>query len=418
MSKTLLKIRIMATKQFNHTDWVEYATQRMYGIDDAVIALGYAWQAHRNIILHGPPGYGKSLLAEMMGDYLTENDLIESGVYIRSMTSQTTIEDLYGGIDLLTYRDSGELKYLLQYSFANYEYVILEEFGDAMLEVLASLKDSLTSGFVRLGTTMFQVKTLSICACTNYNRNELIDSLSSAGIFERFPLDVEVKWNSNTFEDYFSMLQRSPLKQHTYECKFVAKAVELAIAARNAIPSPRTAYMAAEDMVTTCSHKILKYYFELGLVVDQVHEQLKVLRRRELSDTMLKMLNEIEEEMTHLDTQSADNYVSAARELLRQITTIMITAHIHEQKLGDEVFEILTKLNELGKSLILTLFTNVPSDASPDPMVKMFRKVTPALVNQFMSAQVRGEDHSLSELIVNVPIYDSIIKIEQELFAL
>ena len=67
------------------------------------------------------------------------------------MGNGATIDALLGGFNVKAFQETGKMEYLLEESFLNHEYVILEELFDAPDYVLEELKDILSSGRVRNG---------------------------------------------------------------------------------------------------------------------------------------------------------------------------------------------------------------------------------------------------------------------------
>ncbi len=94
------------------------------------------------------------------------------------------------------FNKTGEIQYLVENSFMNHEYVIFEEAFDAPVYVLTILKDILTSRELRNGHQVFPIKTKMIVICTNHSRSVIADDLSIKALMERFPLELEVKWQS------------------------------------------------------------------------------------------------------------------------------------------------------------------------------------------------------------------------------
>jgi hypothetical protein len=157
-------------------------------------------QTGENVILYGPGGYGKSESSLAF----FESKGIEP--YIMTLGTGTTVDRLFGGVDLPKFNETGRLEYLVENSFMNHEYVILEELLDAPDYILEPLKDILSSGKFRNGSQVFEIKTKLIICCTNKERAEFSKNNSLKALMERFPLETKVVWkehNRITYENLF-----------------------------------------------------------------------------------------------------------------------------------------------------------------------------------------------------------------------
>lgn len=155
-------------------------------------------QTNQNVVLYGPGGYGKS---EMSLAYLKEH-YKEKDITVKALSVGTTVDDLLGGINIKTLKDTGEVIYNVDKSIFASKVLILEEAFDAPVRVLEGLKDILTSRKVRNGSQQWSIKTEFIIVCTNRSKDELITDASSRALMERFPLSLHVTWNTHTLSDY------------------------------------------------------------------------------------------------------------------------------------------------------------------------------------------------------------------------
>lgn len=162
--------------------------------DDVIAGLEAAFATGHNVLLYGPPGHNKSGGAEW---FLKEKGI--NDIFIKSISSGTTIEDMYGGVDIKEIRDKGRVLYRLKEPefFGNHEYVIFDELLDAKEKVLAALKDTLMAREVRNGAQRHPLKTKMIIGLTNVDAKDFEDNWERAAILERFPIRILVKW-----EDY------------------------------------------------------------------------------------------------------------------------------------------------------------------------------------------------------------------------
>lgn len=166
--------------------------------------LRTGWESGQNVLLYGPPGYGKSAMSKFFCERLLSP---EETLSIKSMGIGTTTNDLFGGINMKTLKETGFPEYLVDYSVYNSHISIWEEGFDMPKRVLESQKDVLTSGVIRNGSQQWPIKTRMVVVCTNRTKEELIEDDSTKAIMERFPLTLEVVWQTHTLSDYRDMLK-------------------------------------------------------------------------------------------------------------------------------------------------------------------------------------------------------------------
>lgn len=188
--------------------------------------------------------------------------------FVISVGKGTTTDRLFGGTNLKNFiidervsnkQDWGKLEYLVEYSLFNHEIVVIEELFDAPDHVLEQLKDTLSSGVFRNGSQIFPIKTKVIIACTNKNRKEFEKNDSLSALMERFPYDVEVKWNNYSTESYKTLLE-TKLGSADPLLLFI---LDQYSNKNNKIISPRIAIMAQET-ITKCGPNCLNYIAEFS----------------------------------------------------------------------------------------------------------------------------------------------------------
>jgi len=180
----------------NNQDVNENVNNPFIYMDETLEGLEIAFQRKENIILWGSGGYGKSDVAQ----YFFRMKGIEP--FIKTMGNGATIDSLLGGFNIKSFTESGKMEYLLEESFLNHKYVILEELFDAPDYVLEELKDILSRGEVRNGNQVFKIKTEYIICCTNKKSSDFAKNTSLKALIERFKYSVNVKWESNDGEAY------------------------------------------------------------------------------------------------------------------------------------------------------------------------------------------------------------------------
>lgn len=212
--KTLLNKRFIKTDEFAELLWVGFST-------------------NKNIIFWGPGGHGKS---EMAMEFFNGFNL---PVFVQALGDGTTEDHLLGGLDMKAFKDEGKIEYLVENSFMAHEYVIFEELLDCPSQVLLRLKDILTSGYFRNGTQQYQIKTKFIVCLTNRSRDEVSDDRSVLALMERFPLELNVTWDSYEAKDYSMMFKKVLKKDHPVLAEAIAQCN------KTSFISPRTAIHAA-----------------------------------------------------------------------------------------------------------------------------------------------------------------------------
>lgn len=207
--------------------------------------LKVAMTTEENVILYGPGGYAKSQISLAF--------LQSQGIdpYVMTLGSGTTVDRLFGGVDIPTFNTTGKLEYLVENSFMNHEYVIFEELFDAPDYILEPLKDILSSGIFRNGNQIFPIKTKLIISCTNKERSEFSKNNSLKALMERFPLETKVIWKDHTRITYENLLNKrfgssDPMLTYILE--------QFAVAGSTI--SPRIAIKAA-NILSACGPKAL-----------------------------------------------------------------------------------------------------------------------------------------------------------------
>jgi len=159
-----------------------------------------------NLILYGKGGFGKSEVC----DELFSCAELKDRVFIKSLSEATTVEDLFGGINIKKMTDTGSIEYNCENSFANKEIVIFEEIFDANPQVLAALKDTLTSKEIRNGNQRFPIKTKIIIGLTNKTYEEVIEDDSTEALTQRFAVSYPFQYKIDKLNSASLILNRYP----------------------------------------------------------------------------------------------------------------------------------------------------------------------------------------------------------------
>lgn len=281
----LLKVNMKNTFQITESKFQEVKSQissRFAYSDDVAEMLYTAMQCGEHCVMFGPGGHGKS---EMSIEFF--NSLgIEP--FVQALGPGTTTEQLLGGMDMQLFNTTGKIEYLVEHSFMNHEYVVFEEAFDAPVYVLTTLKDILTSKCLRNGSQIFPIKTKMIVINTNHSRAQIADDLSIKALMERFPLELEVKWQAyheGNYMNMFNLLFGSSTEVKNYNT--VAKLCGTLYSEGITI-SPRTAVKMAK-IYSTVGAAGLKYIAEVPM---SAYDELATLENAAKQDQISKDLLE------------------------------------------------------------------------------------------------------------------------------
>lgn len=221
--------------------------------DKTLGCLETAFITGKNAILYGPGGHGKS---ELSVEFFQEKGI---NPFVLTMGKGMTIDKMLGGIDIKKITEEGKIEYLVENSFMNHEYVILEEMLDCDESVLEQLKDILSSKCLRNGSQVFPLKTQLVIALTNRDRNDFTKKDTSLmALMERFPLELEVKWETYN-EHSYNMLLNTRFGKADELLLFILKT----FSEKGHKISPRIA-IDSQQIVMQCGHNSLTYipYFQ------------------------------------------------------------------------------------------------------------------------------------------------------------
>lgn len=237
VKKSTTKSVSRPTREENAQESVKTGTSTFVFMDETKKILDVSMATGFNCVLFGKGGYGKS---EFTMAYLKEHSI---DPYVITMGSGMNTDRLFGGIDLKVFNDTGKLEYLVDNSFMNHEIAIFEELFDAPDFILEQLKDILSSGVFRNGGQNFEIKTKVIICCTNKTRDEFAKNNSLKALMERFPLELEVKWNDHNRITYGKLLDAT-FGGHDPMLTYILEE----FAKNGSTISPRIAIKAAEVM--------------------------------------------------------------------------------------------------------------------------------------------------------------------------
>jgi hypothetical protein len=282
------------TDEAVHVEQPRKLTETFVYMDKTEQVLNVAMETGKNVILFGKGGYGKS---EFTLDFLREHGIEP---YVMTMGSGMTTDRLFGGMDLKKFNETGKLEYLVENSFMNSEYVVFEELFDAPDFILEQLKDILSSGVFRNGSQIFEIKTKLIICCTNRTREEFSKNNSLKALMERFPLELEVKWEQHNRITYENLLNKKmgfadPLLTYILE--------QFAIAGSTI--SPRIA-LAAQEIIDTCGPDCLYFVADLNVKPELLKQSVVKFQGMLEIENLRKDLAKLSKEFSEIDLSSSD----------------------------------------------------------------------------------------------------------------
>lgn len=320
------------TKKVDVKKATDYLETKLYKFQKTAKALTTAWNSAENIILFGSGGYGKSVGAEMFGYFLKDQGVIDTDIYVLSFNQGITEEKIFGGMDVKKFQDTGEIIYLLEKAFVNYEYVIFEELFDAFPSVLLSLKDTLTSGFVRNGNQLVPIKTKMIVGCTNRTREEVVTDLSTEALMQRFVIEHEVKWETYELNDYKNAFKFQDVLNDITEvvAEMVVDVNKSKVLKYNV--SPRTAVKAANVVLENDGdYTCLEFFHGFSATVNKFRAIIEQRKKDIIKVIELK------------------NYTSSYLDLVNEINTLG-GVEASKERFNDKLMELAILRSELPKS--------------------------------------------------------------------
>jgi hypothetical protein len=265
--------------------------------EEVASCLFTSYKSEEHVVLYGPGGHGKS---EMSLEFF---DSLGIKPFVQALGPGTTTEQLLGGMDMKLFNKTGEIQYLVENSFMNHEYVIFEEAFDAPVYVLTILKDILTSRELRNGHQVFPIKTKMIVICTNHSRSVIADDLSIKALMERFPLELEVKWQSYHEANYQTMFNIVFGSSTTVKDYNVISKLCGTLYSEGTTISPRTAVKMAK-IYSTVGAAGLKFFAD---VPKSAYEELAKIEESSRKDAeSLQVITSFEEDLKNFsDTFNA-----------------------------------------------------------------------------------------------------------------
>ncbi len=180
-------------------------SERFVRCEEIARVLALAIESGKNVLLWGPGGHGKSEMVQAALAVVAE----ELDMFVQSFGEGMDEATLWGGLDFAALDRDKVLLYHPENSFLAKPFAVFEEMFDAPASVLLALKDTLTARKLRKGSQVFAMKTKVIIAITNKDPQEIEDlGPASKALIERFPLQLNIKWESYSAKDYLALFNK------------------------------------------------------------------------------------------------------------------------------------------------------------------------------------------------------------------
>lgn len=189
--------------------------ERFPNISKAVEAVVNALLHERHCILYGRGGHAKSEIVEAAIKLLHGEDYFYSEVKILPCSEDTDPANFLGYVDMVEFRERGNLLYKMDATIYEYEIAILEEGFDLAEYLLTTMRDPITRGKLCINKTCHPSKLKTLFVCTNVNPYLWAKTNSQKATLARFDMVVLNEWESYNVEDWDRMFKA--LKFTDYE---------------------------------------------------------------------------------------------------------------------------------------------------------------------------------------------------------
>ena len=370
--------------------------ERFVKSEEVSSILNFAFQSKKNVLLWGPAGHGKSEMVE----HMTTSVFGKDNVYIESFGEGMDEDKLWGGLDFRHLDEEKEMRFNVENSFLNAKCAVFEEIFDAPAVVLLSLKDTLTAKELRKGPQRFPMKARTIIGTTNKEPDEISELGPSAhALIERFPLQLNVKWDTYKTADYLEMFNKVEKKRGFSQMKKTLAGICESAVEKGGFISPRTAIHALQLCMINkwrgndC-YNVLRFVPGFECVMDTIQQDLLALEeRRKAAESLLACQDEFESLKLEIETNEDDDKMNELENNMKALLDKVFMLPMHDsivserQKLNEEISEFITQiasrehieqyenLNESLKSL-LTMSYDKDSVKENRDMSQMLRDLS------------------------------------------
>jgi len=323
------------TKEFGVHKLISNLRDRFIYHEEATRRIFTALATGKNAILHGPGGFGKSVLVKAI--------CVELGIPIICKVGYKGMqpEQLLGVPNMTELLEKSKYVTAFENSvFSKPGILLLEEFFDADPSTAAALKDVLTERGFREGDISKESMISSVIICGNKTPEDVsVDDSTSAFYLERFPYRQEMVWKSFTEKDYLEFFKvyygKIVFKEKSKELLLVAKLC----AGTEERVSPRVASQAADtaiemgveflDTITAIDTSMITEMKE------QVNKQARLLDETALLEHVQSGLITIIDDLRTATLTTAIEYRVALQEAM---------VKLKEQNFSDDSMQLYTEV--------------------------------------------------------------------------
>ena len=186
---------------------IEELNKRFPNIPKAVNAVVNSLIHERHCVLYGRGGHAKSQLVESAIKLLRGDDYFYSETKILACSEDTDPANFVGYVDMVEFRERGNLLYKLDQTIYDSEITVLEEGFDLADYLLTTMRDPFTRGELCINKTCYKSKLKTLFVCTNVNPYSWAKTASQKATLARFHFVVETEWESYEVGNWDNMFK-------------------------------------------------------------------------------------------------------------------------------------------------------------------------------------------------------------------
>ncbi|MCK5788677.1 MAG: AAA family ATPase [Chlamydiia bacterium] len=189
--------------EYGYSELKEAMAKKFVFQDKAIDALYSGLRHMKNVYLSGAGGFGKSELVKAVLDFYELPHHTVTGY------KDMPIDALLGTTNIKKLIEESEYELAFDKSVFRRRGILKgEEFGDILPSTAAGLKDVLTEKRFRNKGKPIESYVPMMIITSNKSPNEIADDESKRAFYiSRFPLKVDVTWESYTARDYYKLLK-------------------------------------------------------------------------------------------------------------------------------------------------------------------------------------------------------------------
>ena len=181
--------------------------ERFPNIPKAVNAVVNSLIHQRHCVLYGRGGHAKSQLVETAIKLLRGENYFYSETKILACSEDTDPANFVGYVDMVEFREKGNLLYKLDQTIYDSEITILEEGFDLADYLLTTMRDPFTRGELCINKACHKSKLKTLFVCTNVDPYAWAKTNSQKATLARFDFVVKTEWESYEVSNWDNMFK-------------------------------------------------------------------------------------------------------------------------------------------------------------------------------------------------------------------